>query len=150
MSEEPVIIVYTCNWCSYTSADLAGVNRLPYPENVRIIRFMCSGRVEPNFIIKALENGADGVVVSGCKLGECHYLQGNYHAKDRIEKVKRLLHLLGVEEERVKGLWLNASEGRRFSETMNEFFSMLKEMGESPLKSRALTSKENSPMEVVN
>ena len=149
LPEGPVILVYTCNWCSYTSADLAGVNRLTYPENVRIIRFMCSGRVEPDFILRALENGADGVVVSGCRLGECHYLKGNYHAKDRIERVRELLHLLGVEPERVRGLWLSAAEGRKFSETMNEFYSELSRMGESPLK-RGEDPIRNMPQEVVN
>jgi F420-non-reducing hydrogenase iron-sulfur subunit len=131
---EPNILVFSCNWCSYTSADLAGINRIPYPPNVKIIRFMCSGRIEPDFIFRAFECGADGVIVSGCKLGECHYKTGNEKAKERVEMTHRLMDLLGLKLERLQTTWLTASEANKFSAVMNEFYNEVKKLGPNPLK----------------
>ncbi len=129
----PKIIAFSCNWCSYTSADLAGINRYRYPSCVNIVRFMCSGRIEPEFIMKAFEYGADGVIVTGCKLDDCHYISGNYRAKERIETTQHILDLLGLGSERLKAEWLSASEGEKFAKTMNEFVEEIKALGPNPL-----------------
>jgi len=131
---EPAILVFSCNWCSYTSADLAGINRIKYPAGVKIIRFMCSGRVEPDFIFRAFESGADGVIVSGCKLGECHYKTGNEKAKERVEMTHKLMEKLGMKPDRVQTTWLTAAEARKFASVMNEFYDQIKKLGPSPLK----------------
>jgi coenzyme F420-reducing hydrogenase delta subunit len=131
---DPAILVFSCNWCSYTSADLAGINRIKYPSSVKIIRFMCSGRIEPDFIFRAFESGADGVIVSGCKLGECHYKTGNEKAKDRVEMTHKLMTKLGMKPERLQTTWLTAAEARKFAAVMNEFYDQIKELGPSPLK----------------
>ncbi len=132
---EPKILVFSCNWCSYTSADLAGINRYTYPHNINIIRFMCSGRIEPEFIMKAFEYGADGVMVTGCKLDDCHYISGNFRAKERIETTQVLLDMLGVEPSRLDFQWLSASEGEKFAQTMNDFVKRIIALGPNPLKS---------------
>lgn len=129
---EPKIIVFACNWCSYAGADLAGVSRLPYPSNIRIVRVMCSGRVDPAFALKAFLKGADGVIVAGCHPGDCHYLEGNLRAKERIEKMVEALKLLSWEIERFRLEWISASEGKRFAHIMTEFTQKIKELG--PLK----------------
>ncbi len=129
---EPTIIVFACNWCSYAGADLAGVSRLPYPSNIRIVRVMCSGRVDPAFVLKAFLKGADGVIVAGCHPGDCHYLEGNLRAKERIEKMVEALKLLSWEIERFQLEWISASEGKRFAHIMTEFTQKIKELG--PLK----------------
>jgi len=126
---EPVILAFSCNWCSYTSADLAGVNRFFYPSNVRVIRFMCSGRIEPDFIMHAFECGADGVIVSGCKLGECHYISGNEKAQKRLEMTQKLLDLLGLGAERLGSVWISAAEGAKFASYMNEFVDKVRKIG---------------------
>lgn len=108
---EPVIIGFTCNWCSYRAADLAGTARVKYPPNVRLIRLMCSGRLDPTFVFKALAEGADGVLITGCHPGECHYLEQNYKALRRFLLIQRTLEGLGVEKERVKLVWASAAEG---------------------------------------
>jgi coenzyme F420-reducing hydrogenase delta subunit len=133
-SFEPKILAFSCNWCSYTSADLAGINRYSYPHNVNIVRFMCSGRIEPEFIMKAFEYGADGVIVTGCKLDECHYISGNYRAKDRIEITQNLLDMIGLGTERLGTEWLSAAEGEKFAKTMNEFVERIKVLGPNPMK----------------
>ncbi|MDR1509495.1 MAG: hydrogenase iron-sulfur subunit [Synergistaceae bacterium] len=112
----PVIVTFLCNWCSYAGADLAGTGRQQYPPNIRIIRVPCSGRVNPLFIIKALADGADGVMVSGCHPGDCHYLAGNLYARRRFAVLKKLLVTAGVEPDRVHFTWVSASEGARFAE----------------------------------
>ncbi|MDR1137753.1 MAG: hydrogenase iron-sulfur subunit [Synergistaceae bacterium] len=112
----PVIVAFLCNWCSYAGADLAGTGRQQYPPNIRIIRVPCSGRVNPIFIIKALVDGADGVMVSGCHPGDCHYLAGNLYARRRFAVLKKLLVTAGVEPDRVHFTWVSASEGARFAE----------------------------------
>jgi len=130
MSEfNPRIVGFLCNWCSYTGADLAGVSRIKSAPNVRIIRTMCSGRVDPTFILKAFELGADGVVVMGCHLGDCHYQEGNYKTIRRIPFLKRLLKSFGVHPKRLRLEWVSASEGDRFAEVVNEFTEEIRQLG---------------------
>ncbi len=129
---EPKIIVFACNWCSYAGADLAGVSRIPYPSNIRIIRVMCSGRVDPAFVLKAFLKGADGVIVAGCHPGDCHYLEGNLRAKERIENMVEALKLLGWEVDRFRLEWISASEGKRFAQIMTDFTEKIRELG--PIK----------------
>lgn len=131
---EPIVLAFSCNWCSYTSADLAGVNRFHYPACVRVIRFMCSGRIEPDFIMRAFENGADGVIVSGCKLGECHYISGNEKAQRRLDMTGQLLDLMGINADRLGSVWISAAEGAKFANYMNEFVDKIRTMGPSPSK----------------
>ncbi len=131
---EPIILAFSCNWCSYTSADLAGVNRFFYPANVRVIRFMCSGRIEPDFIMRAFESGADGIIVSGCKLGECHYISGNEKAQRRLEMTGKLLELLGIGADRLGSVWISAAEGAKFANYMNDFVEKVRILGPSPTK----------------
>jgi F420-non-reducing hydrogenase subunit D len=131
---EPVILGFACNWCTYAGADLAGVSRFQYPPNIRIIRTMCSGRVEPAFILKAFAIGADGVLVGGCHPGDCHYIKGNYKARRRIALTKRLLEQFGIEPERLRLEWISASEGAKFAEVVADFTKEIKELGPSPLK----------------
>ena len=132
MSFEPKIIGFLCNWCSYTGADLAGVSRIKSAPNVRIVRTMCSGRVDPSFILKAFQLGADGVVVMGCHLGDCHYQEGNYKTIRRIPFVKRLLRDFGIDPRRLRLEWVSASEGDRFAEVVNEMTEEIRQLG--PLK----------------
>ena len=141
-SFDPTIIVFACNWCSYAGADFAGVSRLPYPPNIRIIRVMCSGRVDPAFILKAFLNGADGVLVAGCHPGDCHYLEGNLKAEVRIKNTIETLKLLGWEADRLRLEWISASEGTRFAQVMNEFTQQIKEIG--PIKLPKTKEKEKS------
>ncbi|UCH89176.1 MAG: hydrogenase iron-sulfur subunit [Thermoplasmata archaeon] len=129
---EPFILAFCCNWCSYAGADLAGVSRFQYPPNARIIRVMCSGRIAPSFILNALYKGVDGILVTGCHPGDCHYVSGNEKAKIRIESLKERLKLLGIEEKRVRLEWISASEGKRFADIMNEFVKEVKEIGPNP------------------
>jgi len=134
MDFEPRIVGFLCNWCAYAGADLAGTSRIQYPPNIRPIRVMCSGRVDPIFILEALKLGADGVLVAGCHPGDCHYQSGNYKAVRRVELVRKLLEELGLEQERVKFVYVSASEGRRFAEVVKEFVEELKKLGPNPLK----------------
>ena len=129
MSFEPVIIVFMCNWCSYRSADLAGTSRMKYAPNVRPIRVKCSGRVEPTFIVKALQAGADGVLVLGCHPGDCHYTDGNYKAMRRMALLTRMLEQLGIEKERVSLDWVSASEGNRFVSIVNDMTARIRKLG---------------------
>jgi len=129
---EPTIIVFACNWCTYAGADLAGVSRLKYPSNIRIVRVMCTGRVDPAFVMKAFLNGADGVMVAGCHPGECHYLEGNLRAKERIDKMVEAMKILGFDVNRFRLNWISASEGKKFAQTMTEFTEQIRNLG--PLK----------------
>lgn len=131
---EPRIVGFCCNWCSYAGADLAGVSRIQYPPNLRIIRVMCSGRVEPEFVAKALSSGADGVLVLGCHIGDCHYVYGNHRTAKRITILKRVLGYLGVDPSRIRLEWVSASEGPRFAEVVTEFTKEMKNLGPNPLK----------------
>ncbi|MCR4394010.1 MAG: hydrogenase iron-sulfur subunit [Dehalococcoidales bacterium] len=135
MSWEPRIVGFLCNWCSYRGADLAGTARLKYAPNVRIIRVMCSARVEPAFILKAFQAGADGVLVLGCHPGDCHYQEGNYKTLRRIPLLKKLLSQMGIEPERVRLDWVSASEGERFARIVNEITESVRSLGPLKLKS---------------
>ena len=126
---EPKIVGFLCNWCSYTGADLAGTSRLQYPPNIRIIKVMCSGRVNPQFVLKAFQEGADGVLVSGCHPGDCHYLEGNYHARRKLTLLKDFLAFVGVDPKRFQVSWVSASEGHKFAEVVTKFTDQVKELG---------------------
>ena len=126
---EPVIIGFTCNWCSYRAADLAGTARVKYPPNVRLIRLMCSGRLDPTFVLKALAGGADGVLITGCHPGECHYLEQNYKAMRRYLLLQRTLAQLGVEPQRVKLVWASAAEGVRLAEEIKKMVEEVRALG---------------------
>ena len=126
---EPKIVAFCCNWCAYAGADLAGTSRMQYAPNIRIIRVMCTGRVSPLFVLKALSIGADGVLVLGCHPGDCHYMQGNYQTMRRIPLLKKMLKQLGVEEERVRLEWVSASEGARFAKVTNSFTQTIRKLG---------------------
>ena len=130
---EPEILVFCCNWCSYAGADLAGVSRYQYPPNIRIVRVMCSGRIEPKFILKAFIDGIDGILITGCHIGDCHYISGNEFAFDRIEHLKKLVKSIGIEEERLRLHWISASEGKQFAELMTEFTKTIKNLGNSKI-----------------
>ena len=130
---EPQILVFCCNWCSYAGADLAGVSRFQYPPNIRIVRVMCSGRVEPTFILNAFKNGIDGVLITGCHIGDCHYISGNEYAQVRMEHLKNLLKSLGIEEDRFRLHWISASEGKQFAELITDFTNAVKTLGESKI-----------------
>ncbi len=130
---EPKIVVYACNWCTYAATDLAGTSRMSYPENVRIIRVMCSGRVDPQFVLQAFADGADGVIVAGCHPpADCHYIEGNYKAYRRFELFKKLLEAFGIEKERFRLEWISAAEASRWVQVVNEMVAELKKLG--PLK----------------
>ena len=129
MTFEPTIVGFLCNWCSYTGADLAGTSRVKYAANVRSIRVMCSGRVEPIFVIKALLEGADGVLIAGCHPGDCHYQEGNYKALRRYHLLRRVLPEYGIEPERVRLEWVAASEGERFAHVVDDFTEQIRELG---------------------
>jgi len=130
---EPKIVGFLCNWCGYAGADLAGTSRLSYPTNIRIIRLMCSGRVEPAFILSAFENGVDGVLVAGCHPGDCHYRAGNNYAEKRVEKTKKLLDTLGIGSDRLRLEWISAAEGEKFASVIKDFTEKLRVKGPSPL-----------------
>ena len=131
---EPKIVGFLCNWCSYAGADLAGTSRIQYAPNVRIIRVMCTGRLDPSFILRALKDGADGVLISGCHFGDCHYVQGNIFAYNRYLLLKELIAQLGLEPERLKMDFVSASEGERFANMVNNMVSELKKLGPNPLR----------------
>lgn len=131
---EPLIVSFCCNWCSYAGADLAGVSRLQYPPNIRIIRVMCSGMVHPNLVIEALTKGADGVLMCGCHPGDCHYEEGNLKAEKRADAIFLMLEDFGLEPERFRLEWVSASEGPRFAQVAREFTEQIKKLGPSPYK----------------
>ncbi len=126
---EPKIIAFLCNWCSYAGADLAGVSRIQYPPNIRIVRVPCSGRINPYFIIKSLCDGWDGVLVSGCHPGDCHYISGNLVARRRFAILKELLEFFGIESGRVNFMWASAAEGERFAVLVRKATKIVKELG---------------------
>jgi len=124
----PKIVCFCCSWCSYAGADLAGVSRFQYPSTIRIVRVMCSGRVDPAFILEAFKNGVDGVLVTGCHIGDCHYLKGNEFAKERFERFQSVLKIMNLEK-RFRLEWVSASEGKRFAEIITEFSNNIKKLG---------------------
>ena len=128
-ADEPKIVGFCCNWCSYAGADLAGISRFQYPSSIRIIRVMCSGRIDPFFLLWAFLEGADGVFVSGCHPGDCHYISGNLYAKERIEKMKKALSSIGIDSRRLTLEWISASEGNRFAQVITEFTELIKSLG---------------------
>jgi F420-non-reducing hydrogenase iron-sulfur subunit len=126
---EPKIVGFLCNWCSYRAADLAGTARIKYATNVRIIRVMCSGRVDPTFVLKALAMGADGVLIAGCHPGECHYLEQNYKAMRRFAVIKQTLRQMGLEDNRLRLLWASAAEGQQLAEAIDQFVADVRALG---------------------
>jgi F420-non-reducing hydrogenase iron-sulfur subunit len=131
---EPRIVAFLCNWCAYTGADLAGTSRLQYPPNVRAIRVMCTGGVDPIYVIKALLEGADGVLIGGCHPGDCHYQSGNLKARRRVAILRSILEQLGLDPDRVWLRWISASEGKLFADTITEMVEELKEKGPNPMR----------------
>ena len=126
---QPKIVAFLCNWCSYAGADLAGTSRIQYPPNIRVIRVPCSGRVNPIFVVEALRQGADGVLVSGCHPGDCHYISGNYYARRRFTMLKSYLEYIGIEPGRVQFSWVSASEGGRFAEVVTKVTRDVRALG---------------------
>ena len=133
---QPRIVGFFCNWCTYTAADLAGVSRLKYAPNIRIIRLMCSGRIDPQFIADALAKGADGVLIGGCHIGDCHYVEGNHKTLRRFIMLKKMLTDMGIEEQRVRIEWISASEGERVRTVINEMVEQIRALGPLDLPKR--------------
>lgn len=129
VENKPRVVGFLCNWCSYAGADMAGTSRISYPPNIRIIRVPCSGRVDPLFIVKSFQQGADGVLIAGCHPGDCHYVEGNYHTRRRFTLLRPFLDYLGIEAERLRVEWVSASEGKRFSEVVTSFIKQLTDLG---------------------
>ena len=128
---EPTIVAFVCNWCTYTAADLAGTSRMIQHPNLKMIRMMCTGMVDPKYVIKALLAGADAVLISGCHPGDCHYINGNYKARRRVKLLQEILPKFGFEKERVKLTWIGASEGNEFAETVNKLVEDVRDLGSS-------------------
>lgn len=126
---QPKILAILCNWCSYAGADLAGVSRIQYPANIRVVKVPCSGRVDPLFIMKSLQSGYDGILISGCHPGDCHYISGNYVARRRFAVLKPLLEFIGVEPDRVQFSWISAGEGERFAQVVTKVTEDVKKLG---------------------
>ncbi|OYT54923.1 MAG: methyl-viologen-reducing hydrogenase subunit delta [Candidatus Altiarchaeales archaeon ex4484_2] len=133
---EPRIVGFLCNWCSYAGADLAGTSRIEYPPNLRAVRVMCSSRVNPLFVLKAFQEGADGVFIGGCHPQDCHYMEGNYYARRRFMLLKRLIEYMGINPGRLRVEWVSASEGDRFAKIVREFTGDLKRLGPLDLRER--------------
>ena len=131
---EPKILGFFCNWCTYAGADLAGVSRLQYPPNIRVIRVMCSGTISPHHVLRAFQKGADGVLIGGCHIGDCHYLRGNYMTIKRITFLQELLKFTGFESERLHLEWISAAEGPKLAQTVRDFTEKIRKMGPSRLK----------------
>ena len=134
MEFTPRIIAFLCNWCSYTGADLAGTSRMEYKSNVRAVRVMCSGRIEPTFVLEAFIKGADGVLVCGCHPGDCHYQEGNYRCLRRYQLLQKYIKQMGIETERLKLEWISASEGKQFAELVNSFTETITDLGPCKIK----------------
>ena len=147
---EPRIVVFACNWCSYPAADAAGINRLQYPANVRIIRTMCMGRVDPGFVLKALAMGADGVLVSGCHFEDCHYSFGAKKAAEQYEKLEKIVHLLGFEAGRIRQEFISAAEFPKFTRVVKEMVSQVKKIGPSPLAGGGLYKNEKLEPDLIS
>jgi len=130
---QPDVVVFACNWCSYAGADTAGISRIQHQPHFRTIRVMCSGRVEPGHVLRAFEKGADGVLVSGCHIGDCHYIFGNERAMEQFEKTRNIVHTLGIEDARLRLEWISAAEGARFAHVIDEFIDQVRKLGPSPV-----------------
>jgi F420-non-reducing hydrogenase iron-sulfur subunit len=149
---EPRIVAFFCNWCTYTAADLAGTARMTYLPNVRVVRVMCSGRLDPQFILTALRDGADGVLIGGCHPGDCHYQEGNYKALRRFTLLKRYLKLMGIEEDRVRLEWIAASEGDKVQRVINDMTEKIRKLGPlklAPVSFVTAQAEAESPAETV-
>jgi len=131
---EPLIVAFCCNWCSYAGADLAGTSRFEYPPNIRVIRVMCTGRIDPTFVLEALRMGADGVLVAGCHPGDCHYQKGNFMMEKRFGYIKKAVDSIGMEPERIRLEWISASEGGKFAALVREMTQQIKQLGPSPFR----------------
>ncbi|MGZ4848778.1 MAG: hydrogenase iron-sulfur subunit [Halobacteriota archaeon] len=131
---EPNILGILCNWCTYAGADLAGTSRMQYPPNVRVIRIMCTGRLDPAFVLKALSVGADGVLISGCHIGDCHYLAGNFKSRRRVALLRKLIEEYGYDRERLRMTFVSASEGALWAEVVQDMVNTIKKLGPNPLK----------------
>jgi len=131
---EPKIVAFLCNWCSYTGADLAGTSRIKYAPNIRIIRVMCSGRIDPTFVLKAFREGADGVLICGCHPGDCHYHEGNYRCLRRYHLLQKYIQQMGIESGRLRLEWISASEGKQFAQLVNEMTEQVRHLGPSTIK----------------
>ena len=142
---EPRIVAFFCSWCTYTASDLAGVSRMKYPANTRVIRLMCSGRLDPQFVLDALRKGADGVLIGGCHPGDCHYQEGNYKCLKRTQLLKQYLAQMGIEDQRVRLEWISASEGERLRDTVIEMVEQLKRLG--PLRLEAIPHANGSSVD---
>ena len=140
-SFEPKILAFCCNWCSYAGADLAGVTRIQYPSNIRILRIMCTGRLDPSYIFEAFESGVDGVIVSGCHPGDCHYISGNLHAEEQINRLVKLFDIIGFDSRRLRLQWVSAAEGQIFADYITEFVELIKTLGPNNYKSSKLENK---------
>jgi F420-non-reducing hydrogenase iron-sulfur subunit len=134
MEHQAKIIAFLCKWCSYTGADLAGTSRMEYLPNVRAIRVMCSGRIDPTFVLQAFRNGADGVLICGCHPGDCHYQEGNYRCLRRYHLLQKYIQQMGIEKGRLRLEWISASEGKQYAELINQFTQMISELGPSHIK----------------
>jgi F420-non-reducing hydrogenase iron-sulfur subunit len=139
---EPNILGILCNWCTYAGADLAGTSRTQYPPNVRVIRIMCTGRLDPAFVLKALSVGADGVLVSGCHIGDCHYLAGNFKSRRRVALLRKLIEEYGYDRERLRMTMISASEGAIWAEVVQDMVNTIKKLGPNPLKQAAVAGQE--------
>ena len=150
---QPRIVAFFCNWCTYTAADLAGVSRLKYAPNIRVIRLMCSGRVDPQFILESFVRGADGVLIGGCHPGDCHYVEGNFKTLRRFEMIQRLLSQMGIEEARLRLEWISASEGEKVRTVVNDMVQTITSLGPLNLPSQVrawdkeLVDRENTAYE---
>jgi F420-non-reducing hydrogenase iron-sulfur subunit len=143
---EPKIVVFACNWCSYPAADSAGINRLQYAANIRIIRTMCMGRVNPSFVLKALQMGADGVLVSGCHFEDCHYSFGAKRAAEQYAKLEKIVHMLGLEKERIRQEFISAAEFPKFANVVNEMVDEVRLLGPSPLAEYISITSQNEEL----
>jgi len=130
----PTILAFCCNWCSYAGADLAGVSRLQMPPNVHVVRVMCSASVKPEYVIKAVTQGVDGVLILGCHIGDCHYMTGNHRTAKRMPLVRKAVHDIGVDERRVHLDWVSASEGEKFQNVITDFVNEIRSLGPNPLR----------------
>lgn len=136
---EPNIIAFLCNWCSYAGADLTGTSRIHYPPNLKVIRVMCTGRLNPLFVVQSLRQGADGVLISGCHPGECHYMKGNYLARRRFLLMRQLLEFVGIDPLRLRMSWVSASEGKKFADVVTAVTEDIKKIGPMPALVRDVT-----------
>jgi F420-non-reducing hydrogenase iron-sulfur subunit len=133
---EPNVVAFTCNWCSYGGADMAGISRIQYPPNAKVIRLMCSGRVDPLMVVEAFKDGADGVMISGCHIGDCHYATGNLRTQVRYEALKYAMEAMGLDPDRLYLLWASASEGQQWADGIRTLTETVRRLGPSPLKAK--------------